>query len=123
MHQDADVPSYELTNLVHGEEEAKKAEEAAKALFSGSGNLDNIPTTELTEEDFTDNKIDIIKMLTKSGLCSSNGDARRTITGGGVSVNNEKITEFSQQFEKEQFGEGLILRKGKKNYHKLVFKS
>ena len=62
-------------------------------------------------------------MLTKSGLCSSNGDARRTITGGGVSVNNEKITEFSQQFEKEQFGEGLILRKGKKNYHKLVFKS
>ena len=62
-------------------------------------------------------------MLTKSGLCSSNGDARRTITGGGVSVNNEKITEFSQQFEKEQVGEGLILRKGKKNYHKLVFKS
>ena len=123
LNRAKEILAYELTNLVHGEEEAKKAEEAAKALFSGSGNLDNIPTTELTEEDFTDNKIDIIKMLTKSGLCSSNGDARRTITGGGVSVNNEKITEFSQQFEKEQFGEGLILRKGKKNYHKLVFKS
>ena len=123
LNRAKEILAYELTNLVHGEEEAKKAEEAAKALFSGSGNLDNIPTTELTEEDFTDNKIDIIKMLTKSGLCSSNGDARRTITGGGVSVNNEKITEFSQRFEKEQFGEGLILRKGKKNYHKLVFKS
>ena len=123
LNRAKEILAYELTNLVHGEEEAKKAEEAAKALFSGSGNLDNIPTTELTEEDFTDNKIDIIKLLTKSGLCSSNGDARRTITGGGVSVNNEKITEFSQQFEKEQFGEGLILRKGKKNYHKLVFKS
>ena len=62
-------------------------------------------------------------MLTKSGLCSSNGDARRTINGGGVSVDNEKISDFTQQFEKASFADGLILRKGKKNYHKLVFKS
>ena len=123
LNRAKEILAFELTSLVHGEEEAKKAEESARALFSGSGNLDNIPTTELTAEDFTDDKIDIIKMLTKSGLCSSNGDARRTINGGGVSVDNEKISDFTQQFEKASFADGLILRKGKKNYHKLVFKS
>ena len=123
LNRAKEILAYELTSLVHGEEEAKKAESGAKALFAGGGNLDNIPTTELSDEDFNEGSIDIIKMLVKSGLCTTNSDARRTITGGGVSVNDEKVTDFSQTYSKDAFAEdGAILRKGKKNYHKLILK-
>lgn len=122
LNRAKEILAYELTSLVHGEEEAKKAESGAKALFAGGGNLDNIPTTELSDDDFVDGEIDIIKMLVKSGLCITNSDARRTITGGGVSVNDEKVSNFSQTYSKDLFVDGIILRKGKKNYHKLITK-
>lgn len=122
LNRAKEILAYELTALVHGEDEAKKAESGAKALFAGGGNLDNIPTTELLDEDFTEGNIDIIKMLVKSGLCTTNSDARRTITGGGVSVNDEKVTDISQSYGKEAFADGIILRKGKKNYHKMILK-
>ncbi len=117
-----EILAFELTKLVHGEEEATKAQESAKALFAGGGSLENMPTAELTAEDFTDGKIDLIGVLVKSGLNPSRSEARRAIEQGGVTVNDEKITDIKKEFTAEDFGEGMIVRRGKKNYKKVVVK-
>ncbi len=117
-----EILAFELTKLVHGEEEATKAQESAKALFAGGGSLENMPTAELTSEDFTDGKIDLIGVLVKSGLNPSRSEARRAIEQGGVTVNDEKITDIKKEFTPEDFGEGMIVRRGKKNYKKVIVK-
>ncbi len=117
-----EILAFELTKLVHGEEEATKAQESAKALFAGGGSLENMPTAELTSEDFTDGKIDLIGVLVKAGLNPSRSEARRAIEQGGVTVNDEKITDIKKEFTPEDFGEGMIVRRGKKNYKKVVVK-
>lgn len=117
-----EILAFELTKLVHGEEEAAKAQESARALFAGGGSLENMPVSELTAEDFTDGKIDLISVLVKAGLNPSRSEARRAIEQGGVTVNEEKVTDIKKEFEKEDFGDGMIVRRGKKNYKKVVVK-
>ena len=115
-----EILAYELTALVHGEEEAKKAEEAAKALFGGGADDSNMPCTELCSDDLSDGKLDIMTALVKSGLCASKSEARRNITQGGVSANDVKITDISVSFTENELKAGIVLRRGKKNYNKLV---
>ncbi len=117
-----EILAFELTKLVHGEEEAAKAQESARALFAGGGSLENMPVSELTGEDFTDGRIDLISVLVKAGLNPSRSEARRAIEQGGVTVNEEKITDIKKEFAKEDFGDGMIVRRGKKNYKKVVVK-
>ena len=108
--------------MVHGEEEAKKAQESARALFS-QGNAAEMPTAELTAEDMTDDAIDILTLLLKSGLVPSKSEARRAVEQGGVMVDGEKSTNIHEVFTSEAFtGSGLILKKGKKNFRKVVLK-
>lgn len=117
-----EILAYELTKLVHGEEEAKKAQDAARALFS-QGAAADMPKTELTAEDLTDGNIDILTMLVKAGLTTSKSEARRAVQQGGVSVNGEKVTDIAKTYAGEDFaGEGLVLKKGKKNFRKIVVK-
>ncbi|MGN0159307.1 MAG: tyrosine--tRNA ligase [Brotaphodocola sp.] len=116
-----EILAYELTSLVHGEEEAKKAQEAARALFSGQGNLDNMPCFQLTEEDFKDGVIDIVSIVHKSGLTKSRSDARTNVMQGGVSVNGEQQKDFKAVYGKEAFeGEGMIVKRGKKNFMRIT---
>ena len=123
LNKAKEILAYELTKMVHGEEEAKKAEASAKALFGGSGSSENMPSTELTDEDFIDGKIDTLTLLVKCGLATSKGEGRRLVQQGGVSVNDEKIADFATAFGKSVFaGEGAIIRKGKKVFHKAVAK-
>ena len=117
-----EILAFELTKLVHGEEEAAKAQESARALFAGGGSLENMPTAELTAADFTDGKIDLIGILVKAGLNPRRSEAIRAIEEGGVSVNDENITDIKIEFTAEDFGDGLIVRRGKKNYKKVVVK-
>ena len=115
-----EILAYELTKLVHGEEEAKKAQDAAKALFS-QGAAADMPTTTLTGDDLTDGFIDILSMLVKSELVPSKSEARRAVQQGGVSVDGEKVTDIYQTFAADVFaGEGVIVKKGKKNFRKVV---
>ena len=115
-----EILAYELTTLVHGEEEAKKAQDAAKALFGGSGDGANVPTFAVSESDLADGSLDIISILVKTGLCSSNGDARRNITQGGVTVDDEKVTDFKKTYFGEELRKGILVRRGKKNFFKVV---
>ncbi len=118
-----EILAYELTKLVHGEEEANKAQEGARALFSGSGNTDNMPTYNLSEADFTDGKILINDILLKAGLISSKGEGRRLIEQGGVSVNDQKAETPFDTVSKEDFKDGfIIVKKGKKVFWKVVIK-
>ncbi|MBP3368905.1 MAG: tyrosine--tRNA ligase, partial [Clostridia bacterium] len=110
----------ELTKLVHGEEEAEKAKAAAKALFAGGGAAENMPTTTLTGEDFTDGKITVIDMLIKSKLASSKSEARRLVQQGGVFVGDDKVTELDAALDMSAFDTDVIVRKGKKTYHKFT---
>ncbi len=113
--------AFELTQMVHGEEEAKKALEASKALFGGHANTDDMPTTELSEADFTDGKLGLLDMLCKAGLCSSKGEARRLVQQGGVTINEEKVADAGMQLTKDNFTDGfLIVKKGKKVFHKVT---
>ena len=122
LNQAKEILAYELTNLVHGEDEAKKAQESARALFTG-GNAAEMPTSELTEADFTDGKIDILSVLVKSGLSASRSEARRAVEQGGVVVADEKVTDVKTAYDPEQFdGEGLVVRRGKKNFKRVVMK-
>ena len=115
-----EILAYELTKRVHGEEEAQKAQEAAKALFS-KGAAADMPTTELTEADLTEGNIDILTMLVKTGLVPSKSEARRAVQQGGVAVDGEKITDIYASFAGEDLnGEGIVLKKGKKNFRKVV---
>ena len=118
LNQAKEILAYELTALVHGQEEAEKAQSAAKALFSTGGDLSNMPTTELTAEDFADDKIGALSLLVKCGLAASNGEARRLIQQGGVSMADAKMTDPTAQFDKDTFaGDGVIIKKGKKVFH------
>ena len=118
-----EILAYELTKLVHGEEEANKAQETARGLFSGKGNLDNMPATELTADDFADGKIDVMTLLVKCGLCPSKGEARRLVQQGGVAVNDAKVTGIDVTFDQSAFeGEGAIIKKGKKVFHRAFVK-
>lgn len=120
LNQAKEILAYELTNLVHGEEEAKKAQEGARALFS-TGSAADMPTAELAEEDFTDGSIDILTMLVKSGLVPSKSEARRAVEQGGVSVDGEKVTDTYASYERESLsGDGIVLKRGKKNFRKVV---
>ena len=122
LNQAKEILAYELTKLVHGEEEAVKAQESAKALFS-SGAAANMPTAELTAEDFVDGSIDILTMLFKSGLVPSKSEARRAVEQGGVAVDGEKVTDIRKAFAPTDIPEdGLVLRRGKKNFRKVVVK-
>ncbi len=112
------ILAWELTSLVHGKEEADKAKEASLALFAGGGNSENMPTTHLNDEDFTDGAVDIITLLVKASLAGSRGDARRNIEQGGVTVNGEKITDIKHTFSKSDFEGEFVLKKGKKNFMK-----
>ena len=119
LNQAKEILAYELTNLVHGEEEAKKAQESAKALFSGSI-AGEMPEAKLTETDFRDGSIDIMGVLVKAGLCASRSEARRAVEQGGVTVADEKVTDIKTTYAPEQFdGDGLVVKRGKKNFKRV----
>ena len=121
LNEAKEILAYELTKLVHGEEEAEKARSASKALFSGAGDTEHMPTTELTNDDFGGGAIDVLMLLVKCGLAASKGEARRLVQQGGVSVNDEKVSAIETTFGCEQFtGDGVIIKKGKKVFHRAV---
>ncbi len=121
LNEAKEILAFELTKLVHGEEEAKKAQEGARALFSGAGSSENMPLASLSDEDFRDGSIDILSVLVKSGLSASRNEARRAVEQGGVTVNDEKCSDIHASFDKSAFtGDGMIVRRGKKNYKKVV---
>ena len=120
LNQAKELLAYELTALVHGEEEAKKAQEGARALFS-SGNAANLPTVEVAEADLTDDGMDIISLLMKAGLVPSRSEGRRAVEQGGVSVNGEKVADFKAVIGKDQLqGDGIVLKRGKKKFCKVT---
>ncbi len=123
LNEAKDVLAYELTSLVHGEEEANKAREASRALFSGAGSLDNMPTAELTEADFIDGTITIVNILSKAKLVPSNSEGRRAVEQGGVTVNGEKIDDVKKTYTASDINAGdFVVKRGKKNFAKIVIK-
>ena len=121
LNEAKEILAYELTKLVHGQEEAEKAKAASKALFAGGGDTEHMPTTELTNDDFGGGSIDVLTLLVKCGLAASKGEARRLVQQGGVTVNDEKVTAIETAFGCEQFtGDGVVIKKGKKVFHKAV---
>ena len=123
LNRAKEILAYELTKLVHGEAEAEKAQETARGLFSGAGSAEHMPTTELTADKFTDGKIGAMNLLVACGLCASNGEARRLIQQGGVTVSDKKIAAIDAAFDENDFrGEGVIIKKGKKVYHRAIVK-
>ena len=120
LNKAKEILAYELTALVHGKEEAEKAQTAAKEIFVSGGAAANMPTTTLTDADFTDGQIGVLTLLVKCGLASSNGEARKLVQGGGVSLNGEKVADFKQQLTKDFFNEECMIKKGKKTFHKVV---
>ncbi len=119
LNQAKEILAYELTKLVHGEEEAEKAQASARALFAG-GNAAEMPTVELTTDDFTDGTIDILAVLVKAGLTASRSEARRAVEQGGVTVENEKVTDFKTVYAQDRFaGEGMVVKRGKKNFKRV----
>ena len=120
LNQAKEILAYELTKLVHGEEEAEKAQNSARALFTG-GSAEEMPKAKLSEEDFLDGKIDILGVLVKAGLTASRSEARRAVEQGGVTVADEKVTDIKTLYAPEQFaGDGLIVRRGKKNFKRVI---
>lgn len=117
INEKKEILAYELTALVHGKDEAEKAKETSYALFSGIGDKSNMPSTSISEDDLNDGKIGILTLLVKAGLASSNGEGRRLVQQGGVSVNDEKITDPSAQIA---IDEEVIIKKGKKVFHKII---
>ncbi len=120
LNEAKEILAFELTKMVHGEDEAIKAQDAARAVFSGGGSADNMPTTVLSDEDFADGKIGLLNLMTKGGLASSNGEARRLVMQGGVSVNDAKVTDPSTMFAATDFDGDFIVKKGKKVFHKFT---
>ena len=122
LNRAKEILAFELTKLVHGEEEAQKAEAAAKALFAGGSDDSNMPTTELTEDQLTDGSIAILDLMLACKLVPSKGEGRRLVQQGGVMVNEEKVSSIDASFTAEQLRQGLKIRKGKKVYHKAILK-
>ena len=120
LNRAKEILAYELTALVHGEEEAKKAEESAKALFGAGGDSANMPTSVLTDADFENGSINVLSMLVTTGLCPSRGEARRLVQQGGVTIDDVKVVSIDESLARERFeGEGIIVRKGKKVFHRV----
>jgi tyrosyl-tRNA synthetase len=123
LNEAKEILAFELTKLVHGEEEAAKAREASHALFAGGGNSEHMPTVELTAADFAEGDMDILALLVKTGLCESRADARRNVQQGGVSVADAKITDIAAKYTLDSFaGDGLVVKRGKKKFVKVVAK-
>ena len=122
LNKAKEILAYELTALVHGEEEAKKALDAAKNIFGG-GNTENMPVAEITADIFNDGQTDLMSIIVQAGLAASKSEARRAIEQGGVSVNGEKITDVKRMFTLDDFAEEFVLKKGKKNFRKVVYKA
>ena len=120
LNRAKEILAYELTALVHGTEEANKAQDAAKSIFGGGQSSENMPTTTLTDDDFTDGSIGVLTLLVKCGLAASNGEARKLVQGGGVSIDGEKVTDFKQMLTVDDFANERIIKKGKKTFHKVV---
>ena len=121
LNEAKDILAWELTSLVHGEEEANKAREGARAVFGG-GDTEHMPTTELTAGDLTDGAIDVLSLLVKTGLCSSRSDARRNVQQGGVTANEEKVGDIARAFTEAELKAGVTLRRGKKSFNKAIMK-
>ena len=121
LNKAKEILAYELTKLVHGEEEAKKADETAKSIFSG-GDAENMPLAELSDENFKDGAIDVISLVFNAGLATSKSDARRAVEQGGVTVDGEKVTAIDSTFARDMFIDGLVVKKGKKSFRKVVVK-
>jgi tyrosyl-tRNA synthetase len=121
LNRAKEILAYELTKLVHGDEEAEKAQASARALF-GAGTGADAPTVELSDDDFTDGVIDVLTLFAKSGLVASKSEARRAVEQGGATVGGEKVTDVKKTFAKAEFEGGLLLRRGKKNYRNIVLK-
>ena len=115
-----EILAFELTKLVHGEEEATRAQETSRAVFSGAGSHENMPTVTLSADDFTDGKIGLLSVMVKGSMADSNGAARRLVMQGGVSVNDQKVTNPSESYTPDDFADGLIVKKGKKVIIKFV---
>jgi len=121
LNRAKEILAYELTKLVHGEEEAVKAQESARALFGGGGSMENVPSTTLSDADLTDGKIDILSVLTRTGLCPSRGEARRLVQQGGVTVDDVKVASIDESYDKDRLmTNGIMVKKGKKVYHKVT---
>ncbi len=119
LNKAKEILAFELTKLVHGDEEAKKAQGAARAIFAGGASSENMPLTTLSDDDFTDGSIDILSLLVKAQMTASKSEARRAVEQGGVSVNGEKVSDVKATYEKEAFAEEFILKKGKKSFQKI----
>ena len=120
LNRAKEILAYELTELVHGKEEADKAQEAARSVFGGGGSSENMPTTTLTDADFTDGEIGVLTLLVKCGLAASNGEARKLVQGGGVTIDGEKIADVKMMLATSDFSAERIIKKGKKTFHKVV---
>jgi tyrosyl-tRNA synthetase len=122
LNKAKEILAYELTSLVHGKEEADKAMSAAKAIFVSGGDSDNMPSTQLENSDFTDGAIGVLNLMVRCGLCKSNGEARRLIEQGGVSINDVKVTDAKASVNSADFDEKgyIVIKKGKKTFHKVV---
>lgn len=123
LNRAKEILAFELTKQVHGEEEARKAEETAKGLFSGDGAAEHMPSTKLEANQFTDGKIGAMNLLVACGLCKSNGEARRLIQQGGVTIDNKKVEGIDAAYDQDDFrGDGIVIRKGKKVFHRVSVK-
>ena len=122
LNKAKEILAYELTSLVHGEEEAKKAEASAKALFGGNGSSEDMPTTEIGEDELIDGALDIMSILVRTGLCSSKSDARRNIQQGGVTVDDVKVSDIGKTYSADELRAGVVVKRGKKNFNKLMLK-
>lgn len=120
LNRAKEILAYELTALVHGKEEADKAQDAAKNIFGGGQSSENMPTTALTDDDFQDGTIGVLTLLVKCGLAASNGEARKLVQGGGVSIDGEKVADFKMTLSVADFAEERIIKKGKKTFHKVI---
>ena len=121
LNKAKEILGFELTKLVHGEEEAKKAQDASRALFAGGGEADNVPSYQLLESDLRDGAADILTLLVASGLTKTRSEARQSVLQGGVTADGEKVTDIKRSWTPERLPEeGLLLRKGKKSYCRIV---
>ena len=120
INEKKEILAYELTSLVHGNQEAQKAQDAARAIFSGGGDSENMPKAELSETDFENGQIGIVQLVVKCGFAQSNGEAKRLIQQGGVTVNDETVNALDKKYSTDELKEGLIVRKGKKHFKKAV---
>ncbi len=122
LNKAKEILAFELTKLVHGEEEARKAEASAKALFAGGGDSGDMPTTKLADADLVDGKLDILSILVKSGLCASKSEARRNVQQGGVTVDDTKVADIAAAYDADTLRNGIMVRRGKKNFNKVILK-